>query len=91
MAMAAKIAELEKIWLEAESVADELKHEAARIRSSASRGAGAEVTVLIKQAEELEARHADAELAASEAFDQFWQARNGSDVPIMGTEEIRAA
>ena len=50
-----------------------------------------DVTVLIKQAEDLEARHATAERAASDAFDRFWQARNGGDAAAIGAEEIRAA
>jgi hypothetical protein len=91
MATTTQLTELERNWLEAESVADELKHEAARIRSSASDGSDDEVRVLLKQAEELEARHANAELAASEAFDRFWQARNGGDTATISAAEIRAA
>ena len=91
MATTTQLTELERNWLEAESVADELKHEAARIRTNAKRGNGEDVTVLIKQAEDLEARHANAERAARDAFDRFWQARNGGDAAAIGAEEIRAA
>ena len=93
MATTAEIAELERNWLEAESMADELKHEAARIRSrmNGETGAGEEAKVVLKHVEDLEARHARAEQAASEAFDRFWQARNGSDSAPVAAHEIRAA
>jgi hypothetical protein len=91
MATRAQLAELERNWLAAEAVADELKHEAARIRSSASDSGNAEVTVILKHAEELEAKHVEAEQAASDAFDQLWQARNGSDAAPATEQEVRAA
>jgi len=58
MVTTARIAELEKNWLEAEAVADELKHEVARMRSSAKENGNGELSVL--RADELEARHAKA-------------------------------
>ena len=89
MVTASRIAELEKHWLKAEAVADELKHEAARIRSSAAESDRSELAVL--RAEELEARYAKAEQAASEAFDRLWQARDGGDAAVAETAEVRAA
>ncbi len=59
MAAEVYIADLEKHWLEAESKADELKHEAERTRSK-----------------DLFERHAEAEQAASEAFDRLWIAKD---------------
>lgn len=91
MATKAQIAELERNWLAAEAVADELKHEAARIRSSASQTENGEVPVVLKHAEELEAKHVEAEQAASDAFDKFWLARDGSDSAPAAEHEIRAA
>ena len=91
MATTAEITELERNWLAAETVADELKHEAARIRSSANETTDGEVKVILKRAEELEAEHVQAEQAASAAFDQLWQARNGSEAAPAAQHEVRAA
>jgi len=89
MVTTARIAELEKNWLEAEAVADELKHEVARMRSSAKENGNGELSVL--RADELEARHAKAEAAASEAFDRLWIARNGGEAAVAAAGEVRAA
>lgn len=59
MASEIYIADLEKHWLQAETTADELKHEAERTQSH-----------------DVRERHAEAERAASEAFDKLWVARD---------------
>lgn len=76
MATETYIADLEKNWLQAESMADELKQEAERIDAELRAGGNDDVKILINQSEEIQARHAAADKAASEAFDRLWQARD---------------
>lgn len=70
------IADLEKSWLAAETMADELKHEAERMSAEVRVSDNDKLKVLLNQSEELKARHAAADKAASEAFDRLWQARD---------------
>ena len=75
------IGRLEQAWIEAETRADhirELALEAERIAEelkSTKDRAGNEVTVLLTKAEQLHARHQQAERSASEAFDRLWHAK----------------
>lgn len=81
------IADLEKSWLEAETMADELKHEAERIDAELRASDNDKLKVLINQSEELQAKHAAADKAASEAFDRLWQAQDaGSGAPQMSAK-----
>ena len=70
------IADLEKNWLQAETMADELKQEAARIEAELTKSDNDKLKVLINQSEELHAKHAAADKAASDAFDRLWQAQD---------------
>jgi hypothetical protein len=72
------IADLEKNWLRAESMADELKQEAERIDAELRKSDNGNLKILINQSEEVLARHAAADKAASEAFDKLWHAQSGS-------------
>ncbi|MBU2533452.1 MAG: hypothetical protein KKB37_11975 [Alphaproteobacteria bacterium] len=89
------IADLEKDWLAAESLADELKQEAERIDAEL-RGHGSEghngnsdVKILLSKSEDVQARHAEADRVASEAFDRLWTARN--TVPTVSSEQRAAS
>ncbi|HUS98123.1 MAG TPA: hypothetical protein VMX97_15455 [Hyphomicrobiaceae bacterium] len=76
------ISELEQNWLAAETKADRIKREASEIgatldemgRQEAANG-NKEITVLLTKVEKLQARHAEADRAAREAFDQLWIAK----------------
>ncbi len=67
--MATNISQLEQDWLAAEAMADEIKARARQLRSDG------EIEVSIGEVEELNAKHNEAERAASEAFDRLWSAR----------------
>jgi enoyl reductase-like protein len=77
------IADLEKNWLQAESMADELKQQAERIDDELRKSDNGNLKVLINQSEELQAKHAAADKAASEAFDKLWQAQSGGGSDAM--------
>lgn len=79
------ISKLEKSWLAAESAADKLKQQAKRIDAELKDNDSGDVKVLITRSQELMAKHAAAERAASDAFDRLWQARD------VGTEAQFAA
>lgn len=67
--MATNISQLEQDWLAAEAMADEIKAKARELR-----GEG-EIEITVGTAEDLNAKQAEAERAASEAFDRLWSAR----------------
>lgn len=80
--MAQKISQLEQDWLAAETIADQLRAEAIRadaelerFSAKADRQKQPEIRVLLGEVEDLHARHAAAERAASEAFDRLWSAK----------------
>ncbi len=78
--MAIDVSQLEQAWLEAETMADEAKHEALKLSQELARQRevrgedGQDVTVLVTTIETLKARQAEAERTASAAFDRFWSA-----------------
>jgi 1,6-anhydro-N-acetylmuramate kinase len=82
--MSVDIRELEKAWLEAETVADEAKRAARQYddelkkRNSKAKDGG-EVKILITSLEEAKARQEQAERSASDAFEKLWQAKSGSN------------
>ena len=76
------IADLEKNWLQAESMADELKQEAERIDAELRKSDNGNLKVLINQSEDVQARHAAADKAASDAFDKLWQAQSVGDAGV---------
>ena len=67
--MATNISQLEQDWLAAEAQADQIKAQARQLRGDG------EIEISIGEVEELNARHVQAERAASEAFDRLWSAR----------------
>ena len=67
--MATNITKLEQDWLAAEAMADEIKARAKQLRHDGV------PDVSIGDVEELNAKHLEAERAASEAFDRLWSAR----------------
>ena len=67
--MAPNISQLEQDWLAAEALADQIKAQARQLRGDG------EIEISIGEVEELNARHVQAERAASEAFDRLWSAR----------------
>ena len=77
------IVDLERDWLEAETVADEIRAKANEVDAALeelngykARSEKKKVQVLLNQSEELHQRHRDAEQAAKDAFDRLWQARD---------------
>ena len=84
--MSIDIAHLEQAWLQAETAADALKHEAlkasaelARMRQAPAED-GRDFSVLVATIEQLKARQEEAERTASAAFDRYWMAQaNGKD------------
>jgi hypothetical protein len=79
--MSTKVQQLEQAWLMAEAIADQARHEALQADEAVKNqttavAGGTEVTVLLSTAEELHARHEQAERTASEAFDRLWQAQS---------------
>ena len=84
--MSYEINRLEEAWLKAESNVDRVKREAMEIDAVLSgEGCGEDAVVvsddLETKAEYLRAQIAQAEQAASEAFDRLWSAKgmNGTD------------
>lgn len=78
--MSINIAQLEQAWLQAETVADAAKREAAEAnkllqRRNAKVVDAAEVKILLTTVEQAKQRQAEAELKASAAFDLLWQAK----------------
>jgi hypothetical protein len=79
--MSIDISQLEQAWLEAETLADEAKHEALRLSRELAmqretRGEGGhDVNTLVTTIEQLKARQEEAERTASAAFDRFWSAQ----------------
>ena len=77
--MTIDISQLEKAWLKAETAADEVKHEAMRVKAELEqhgRGEnGNDYGKLIVIVEQLEARREEAERTASAAFDRYWSAQ----------------
>ena len=67
--MATNISKLDQDWLAAEAMADEIKAQAKQLRHDG------EPEVSISDVEALNAKHLEAERAASEAFDRLWSAR----------------
>lgn len=84
--MSIDIGELEKAWLEAETMADEAKRAAKKYdeelkKRNARTKDGGEIKVLVSSLEEAKAKQEQAERSASDAFDKLWQAKsrtNGS-------------
>ena len=78
--MALNIAQLEQDWLAAESAADQLRAAAMQADAELEQANSAKgIKVTIDDVEQLHARHAAAEKAASDAFDRLWSAKtNGS-------------
>lgn len=81
--MGTDIRELEKAWLQAETMADEVKRAARQIdaelqrRNSAAKDGG-EIKVLVSSLEELKAKQEMAERSASDAFERLWQAKSNN-------------
>ena len=74
--MALNIEKLEQDWLAAESTADQLRAAALQADAELERANGAKgIRVTIDDVEQLHARHAAAEKAASDAFDRLWSAK----------------
>ena len=79
--MSSEIAQLERAWLKAEAVVDELKQEASKasaelarmrqVRGEETRDLSARATTV----EQLMARREEAERTASAAFDRYWSAQ----------------
>lgn len=84
--MSIDIAQLERAWLQAETAADALKHEAlkasaelARMRQAPGEN-GKDYDLLVATIEQLKMRQEEAERTASAAFDRYWTAQgNGRD------------
>ena len=75
--MALNIAQLEQDWLAAESAADRLRAAAMQADAELEQANGAKgIKVTIDDVEQLHARHAAAERAASDAFDRLWSAKS---------------
>jgi len=79
--MSTEIAKLEQAWLQAEALADQVKQQVREAKAVAegrrkfANGNGGAITVMIGDADELDARHAAAERKASELFDRLWKAK----------------
>ncbi len=63
------ISQLERDWLAAEELADQIKAQTKQIRETG------EIEVSMGNVDELVAKRDEAERAASEAFDRLWSAR----------------
>ncbi len=78
--MSNEIAQLEQVWLQAETAADAARREAVRASEELSRRDAkvvdaAEVKVLLSTIEQAKQRQDQAERRATAAFDQLWQAK----------------
>jgi hypothetical protein len=78
--MSNTIAQLEQVWLQAETMADDAKREAMRandeLKSRNTKVVDAsEVKILLTTAEQAKVRQVEAERRASAAFDRLWQAK----------------
>jgi hypothetical protein len=74
--MTAQISELEKAWLEAETIADEARHAAEVYEAKRSQArSDDEIKLLAANVEQARARFARAEQMAAETFDRLWEAK----------------
>jgi len=78
--MSINIAQLEQAWLQAETLADAAKREAAEANTELQRRNAkvvdaAEVKILMTTIEQAKQRQVEAERKASAAFDLLWQAK----------------
>ena len=78
--MSMNIAQLEQVWLQAETSADAARREAVRASEELARRNSkvvdaAEIKILLSTVEQAKLRQDQAEQTASAAFDQLWQAK----------------
>lgn len=88
--MSVEHSELEQVWLQAETAAEEAKHAALRASDELERRRGGkarksgDITLLLTTVEQAKAKQDEAERMASAAFDRLWQAKEQPNGRVNG-------